>query len=180
VNIKEGIDINDAEKIIETELLRSFDDEDFDILTPEQILREINTILGAVQTVVSGIAAISLIVGAIGIMNAMFTSVLERTREIGIMKAIGARNSDIAAIFLAEAGIIGTVGGLMGVAIGTVLAFSVGAAAKAFGFPLLSIKVDPVTIIVALLFSFAIGSLAGLVPAMQAANLKPVDALRYE
>ena len=79
------------EKTSKTQLLRTFDDEDFDILTPEQILEEINNILGAVQAVFVGIATISLIVGAIGIMNAMFTSVLERTREIGIMKSIGAK-----------------------------------------------------------------------------------------
>ena len=123
---------------------------------------------------------ISLLVGAVGIMNSMFTSVLERTRDIGLMKAVGARNSDIATIFLAEAGIMGSIGGGIGIIIGTALAFAVGFAAKAFGFPLLKIQVDPVIVIVALLFSFLVGALSGILPALQAAKLKPVDALRYE
>jgi len=180
IHVKDGIDINDAQRTIERELLRSFDDEDFDILTPQQILDEINAILGAVQTVVAGIAAISLLVGAIGIMNSMFTSVLERTRDIGVMKAIGAKNTDIAGIFLAEAGIMGAIGGAIGILFGTALAFAVGFGAQAAGFPFLSIKVDFLTVIVALLFSFVLGAIAGLLPALQAAKLKPVDALRYE
>lgn len=180
VHVKDGIDINDAQQTIERELLRTFDDEDFDILTPEQILNEINAILGAIQSVVAGIAAISLLVGAVGIMNSMFTSVLERTRDIGLMKAVGARNFHIAAIFLTEAGILGTIGGVLGILFGMTLAYGVGFAAKAAGFPLLSIKLDPFTVLVALVVSFVVGAIAGLLPAMQAAGLKPVDALRYE
>ena len=180
VHVKDGIDINDAQQTIERELLRSFDDEDFDILTPAQILNEINAILGAIQSVVAGIAAISLLVGAVGIMNSMFTSVLERTRDIGLMKAVGARNFHIAAIFLTEAGIMGTIGGVLGILFGMTLAYGVGFAAKASGFPLLSIKLDPFTVLVALVVSFVVGAIAGLLPAMQAAGLKPVDALRYE
>ncbi len=180
VHVKEGISIEEAQKVIERELLRSFDDEDFDILTPEQILKQINQILGAVQAVFAGIAAISLLVGAVGIMNSMFTSVLERTRDIGVMKAVGAKNADIAAIFLAEAGIMGAAGGAVGIIIGTALAFGVGFAASTLGFPYLSIKVNYLVVVAALMFSFVIGAVAGLVPAMQAARLKPVDALRYE
>ena len=180
VKVKDGIAIEDAQKVIERELLRNFDDEDFDILTPEQILKEINAILGAVQSVVAGIATISLLVGAVGIMNSMFTSVLERTRDIGLMKAVGARNSNIAAIFFAEAGIMGVIGGVLGILLGTALAYGVGFAAKAAGFPLLSIRLDPVIVIAALLISFLVGAIAGLLPALQAARLRPVDALRYE
>ncbi len=180
VHVKEGIGVEEAREVIEQELLRSFDDEDFDIMTPQQILDRVNQILGAVNAVFAGIAAISLLVGAVGIMNSMFTSVLERTRDIGIMKAVGARNLDIAAIFLAEAGIMGAVGGAFGIAIGTALAFGAGFAADALGFPLLSIKIDYMMVLAALLFSFIIGAVAGVIPAMQAARLKPVDALRYE
>jgi len=180
VHVKDGIAIPDAQDIIERELLRTFDDEDFDIITPEQILQEINAILGAVQAVFAGIAAISLLVGAVGIMNSMFTSVLERTRDIGLMKAIGAKNSDIVLIFLAEAGIMGTIGGVIGIILGTALAFGVGFAAQSAGFPLLSIRIDIITILIALTISFAVGAISGLLPALQAAKLKPVDALRYE
>jgi len=180
VHVKDGIDITEAQDIIERELLRTFDDEDFDIITPAQILQEINSVLGAVQAVFAGIAAISLLVGAVGIMNSMFTSVLERTRDIGLMKAVGARNSDIALIFLAEAGIMGTIGGAIGIVLGTALAFGVGFAAQSAGFPLLTIKIDIITILIALAISFAVGGISGLLPALQAAKLKPVDALRYE
>ncbi len=180
VHVKEGIGIDEAKAVIEAELLKSYDDEDFDILTPQQILGQINRILGAVKAVFAGIAAISLIVGAVGIMNSMFTSVLERTRDIGVMKAVGARNSDIAAIFLAEAGIMGAVGGIFGIIIGTAFAFGAGLIAQEMGFPLLSIGIDYAMALAALIFSFVIGAIAGLVPALQAAKLKPVDALRYE
>ena len=180
VSVKEGIEINKARDSIEESLLRQYDDEDFDILTPQQILNQINDILGVVQSVFAGIAAISLVVGAIGIMNAMFTSVLERTRDIGVMKSVGAKNFDIAAVFLIESGTIGLVGGAAGVLAGTLLAFSVGSGASAFGFPLLKIEVDFQIIVFALAFSFFVGSLAGLLPALQASKLKPVDALRYE
>ena len=180
IHVKDGIDIKDAQDEIERELLRTFDDEDFDILTPEQILGQINNVLGAVQAVFAGIATISLLVGAIGIMNSMFTSVLERTREIGVMKSVGARNADIAAIFLAEAGMMGLLGGAIGIALGTALAFAAGRAATAFGFPLLSIQIDPMIVAVSLVFSFAIGAASGLLPALQASKLKPVDAIRYE
>ena len=122
-------------------------------------METIKSILGAVQGVVAGIATISLLVGAIGIMNSMFTSVLERTRDIGVMKAVGARNSDIAIIFLAEAGITGAIGGAIGIIIGTILAFSVGFAAEAFGFPFLSIRVEYIIVIAAIIFSFVIGAL---------------------
>jgi len=180
LHLKDGVDMEEGQKAIERELLKTFDDEDFDLITPAQMLEMVTQVLGIIQVVLGGIAAISLVVGAIGIMNAMFTSVLERTQEIGLMKAVGAKNSDIAMIFLAEAGIMGSVGGLIGILIGTALAFAVGMTASALGFPYISIKVNFVIIISVLIFSFAIGAISGLVPAIQAAKLKPVDALRYE
>ena len=180
ITVKDGIEINKARDSIEESLLREYDEEEFDILTPQQILEQINNILGVVQTVFAGIAAISLVVGGIGIMNSMFTSVLERTRDIGVMKSVGAKDTDIALLFLIEAGIIGLVGGIIGVLIGTLLAFLVGSGASAFGFPLLKIEIDLQIIAASLAFSFFVGTLAGLLPALQASKLKPVDALRYE
>jgi len=138
-------------------------------------------VLDIVQAVLVGIAAISLLVGGIGIMNTMYTSVVERTKEIGIMKAIGARNEDILYIFLFEAGLLGLVGGLIGVIIG--FGLSKGAeyiATISLGTNLLQASVDIWLVLGALLFSFVVGIASGVLPAYQASKLKPVDALRYE
>jgi len=131
------------------------------------------------QIVLVGIAAISLLVGAIGIMNSMYTSVLERTKDIGIMKAIGARNSAILQIFLFESGLIGLGGGIIGVALGTGLALLIGSFSQQAGF-LLNIKIEIAVLALGLLFAFVVGVLSGILPAYQASRLKPVDALRYE
>ena len=179
---------DDVEKVvanIERALRKSRDvdegKEDFKVQSSTSFLESLNTILSIVQTVLVGIAGISIIVGGIGIMNTMYTSVLERTKEIGVMKAIGAKNSDILAIFLLEAGLLGMVGGLIGIILGMGLAKLVELAAySAFGKSLIQASFPPYLIVGALLFSFIIGSISGIWPAMQASRLKPVDALRYE
>ena len=156
-------------------------EEDFRVQTSGQLAKSFTDVFGIVQAVLIGIAAISLVVGGIGIMNTMYTSVLERTKEIGIMKAIGARNSDILLIFLIESGLLGVAGGLIGVIIGISISKLVEIAAlNMLGSNLLKTSVSPVLIIGALLFSFIVGSLSGILPAIQASRLKPVDALRYE
>jgi len=155
--------------------------ETFSIQTSEQLLQTFSNIFGIVQAVLVGIAAISLLVGGIGIMNTMYTSVLERTKEIGTMKAIGAKNSDILQIFLFESGLLGLVGGAIGVILGILLGKIVSYIALiSLGTDLLQSSVTPQLIIGALTFSFLIGSISGVLPAMQAAKLKPADALRYE
>ena len=149
--------------------------------TAEQILGTFNNIFAVVQGVLVGIAGISLLVGGIGIMNTMYTSVLERTKEIGTMKAIGAKNSHILLLFLIESGLLGLVGGLIGVIIGLGMAKSAEYLATIYiGSPLLQASMDPIIIFGALAFSFLIGTLSGIFPAMQASRLKPADALRYE
>ena len=154
--------------------------EDFQIQTPQQIIKTFGIILFIVQAVIVGIAFISLIVGGVGITNTMYTAVLERTREIGIMKSIGARNSDILKIFLIESGTLGLVGGIIGVILGVALGKIVESIGKnVLGTELLIASFSPTLIIGALLFSFFIGSLSGLFPAIQASKLNPVDALRY-
>jgi len=154
--------------------------EDFEVQTPQQIVETFGIILFAVQAVIVGIAAISLLVGGIGITNTIYTSVLERTKEIGIMKSIGARNSDIFKLFFIESGILGMAGGIIGIVLGFGLGKLVENVGKAvLGTELLTPVFSPLLIISALLFSFLVGSISGLMPALQASKLNPVDALRF-
>ena len=154
-------------------------EEDFSVKTPLQQLSAINTILNIISIVISGIAAISLLVGGIGIANTMYASVLERTREIGVMKAIGARNSDILYIFLIEAGMLGLVGGMIGIFLGLGVAFLASYSANGFfGERIFVVGVNYSLIGFALAFSLVIGIFAGVFPALQASRLKPVEALR--
>ncbi|MFH1325354.1 MAG: ABC transporter permease [archaeon] len=156
-------------------------EETFDVQTSEQLLQTFQNVFGVIQSVLVGIAAISLLVGGIGIMNTMYTSVLERTKEIGTMKAIGATNNQILLLFLFESGLLGLVGGFIGTGIGIGLAKTAEYfAAQALGSDLLKASMNPLIFVGALSFSFVIGSLSGLLPARQAAGLKPVDALRWE
>lgn len=114
-------------------------------------------------------------------MNTMYTSVLERTKEIGTMKAVGAKNSDVLLIFLFESGLLGLIGGTIGVLLGIGLGKGVQLiATNALGTNLLQASITFPLVAGALLFSFLIGTLSGVLPAMQAARLKPADALRYE
>ncbi len=156
-------------------------EEDFNVQTAEQMIESFGSILSAVQAVVVGIAMISLMVGGIGIMNAMYTSVIERTQEIGVMKAIGAKNKDIMMMFLIESGMLGLVGGLIGVLIGLSMSLSVEYYAVHFlNQSFLKANTSPYLIGGALLFSFVVGCISGVLPALQASKLRPVEALRYE
>lgn len=157
------------------------DKEDFTVQTSEQLLSSFNAIFGIIQAIVIGIAAISLVVGAIGIMNTMYTAVLERTNEIGVMKAIGAKNEEILTIFLIESGLLGLVGGAIGVILGFLMAKGAEVVAnQALGTDLITAYFPPELVAGALLFSFIVGSVSGVFPAREAAMLAPVDALRYE
>ncbi len=156
-------------------------DEDFQVQTSEDLFASFTTILSIVQAVIIGIAAISLVVGSIGVMNTMYTAVLERTREIGIMKAVGAKNRDVMLLFLIESGLYGLVGGLVGIAFGLGMGKMVEFAATNFlGSELLKASTSPALILGALAFSFILGCISGVAPARQAARLNPVQALRYE
>lgn len=153
--------------------------EDFTIETPENILATLNTILMIVQGVLVGIAAISLFVGGIGIMNTMYTAVVERTKEIGIMKATGARRRQILLLFLVESGMLGLFGGLIGVSIGYGMSKLVEYIAfQIFESYLIRADFNLLLLVGMLIFAFVIGALSGVFPARQAAMLKPVDALR--
>ncbi len=155
------------------------DEEDFDIQTPENLLGSFSDIINIVQSVLIGIAAISLLVGGVGIANTMYTAVVERTKEIGIMKSVGAQNKDILQIFIIESGLLGAIGGLIGIVAGFALSKSVEIVAKNFlGTNLIEAYFSYYLFFGALLFSFVIGAVFGVLPAKQAASLHPVDALR--
>jgi len=172
-------DIPEVKERIIRVLKRAHGEEDFQIMTASQIQESAGAILGLVQAVLVGIAAISLAVGSIGIMNTMFMSVMERTREIGIMKAIGATNKRVRNIFLMEAGIIGAAGGLIGIGFGFTIAIVVGLVAESAGFPL-KVVPDLMLFFGALLFAMAVGMIAGYIPAKRAAEMDPVEALSQE
>lgn len=180
VQTTSGISVEEVGAKIEEKLLKSMQDDEFDVFTPEQLLKQIGAILGVIQLVLGAIAAISLVVGAIGIMNSMFTAVLERTQEIGVMKAIGATQGTMLYFFITEAGIMGVVGGIIGVMIGTIFSYIVQGGAGLAGYSLFKVQIDATFIISVIVFSFVIGLISGIIPAYRAAEMKPVDALRYE
>lgn len=183
VKVKDQKNIAGIKANIE-ELLRKERDvekgeEDFQVESPQQTLEALNSTLFAVQLFVYIIAAISLAVGGIGIMNTMYTSVLERTKEIGIIKSIGAGNSAIFTIFFIESGLLGTVGGMIGILLGMGFAYGISAIGRLFlGSNLIQTSIDPLLIVGALLFSFVLGTLFGVLPAYRASKLNPVDSLR--
>jgi len=152
----------------------------FTVFTREQAADMVGDIMLLLQVLVLGVASIAVIVGGIGITNTMYTSVRERTKEIGIIKAVGAKNSDISKIFLIESGIIGLIGGIGGIVLGIGLAKIVELYLQIHLAFHLEVVVSPVLIIFGLSFSFLVGCLAGYLPARRAAKLNPVDALRYE
>lgn len=153
------------------------DEEDFTVQTLEDAIETVTNILAIVQAVLSGIAAISLVVGSIGIMTTMYTSVIERTKQIGIMKAVGAKNSDIQLIFMMEAGILGLIGGTIGIILGGALSYGITQVGRQ-SIDFLKFFFPPELVVATLTFSFIIGSAAGFFPARQAAGLQPVEALR--
>lgn len=182
---KKGFDVEEVAENIKDALRDGRNEkkgrETFSVQSFSQLLETFTDIFAVVQTILVGIAAISLIVGGIGIMNTMYTSVLERTKEIGTMKAVGAKNSDILWIFLFESGLLGLVGGIIGILMGIGIGKTVEyIAAIQLGTPLLQAVFGFPLIVGALTFSFIIGAISGVLPAMQAAKLKPAEALRYE
>jgi len=177
--VKPGQDIALVKKRIEHELERERHNDDFEVLTPEQILQFLHTTLGLVRAILLSIAGVSLVVGAIGIMNSMYTAVRERTKEIGVMKSLGATNLDILMVFLIEAGMMGLAGGMLGVLFGNALSFFVQYQAAMSGFAILKISPNLGFILGGLLFALVVGACSGALPAKHAAELHPVDALRW-
>ena len=153
--------------------------DDFTVFSQQDFVETARTITNVLTIFLGGVAAISLLVGGIGIMNIMLVSVTERTREIGLRKAIGARRRDILIQFLTESSLLSLFGGLIGIGLGWLIAYVVGVVAKANNADLTPI-VGVDAILLATLFSTAVGLFFGIYPANRAANLEPVEALRYE
>jgi putative ABC transport system permease protein len=154
-------------------------DDDFTVRSQQDLLATANQVTGIFTLFLGGVAGISLLVGGIGIMNIMLVSVTERTREIGIRKAIGATRGNILAQFLTEATVLSVLGGLIGVALGVGIAKAISTLSAGGSFQLTSV-VGLDSVLLATLFATAIGLFFGIYPAYRAASLHPIDALRYE
>ncbi len=153
--------------------------DDFTVYSQQDFVATAQTVTSILTIFLGGVAGISLLVGGIGIMNIMLVSVTERTREIGLRKALGARKRDILIQFLAESSLLSLFGGVVGIGLGWLIAFVVGRIAAASNTPLTPV-VGLNAVLLATLFSTAVGLFFGLYPANRAANLEPVEALRYE
>ncbi|GEM_PF-260696 len=186
VIIEENHDIDvaiaDIEETLEETMVRrrGEDSPSFSVLSSQTAIEMIESVLGAVQTAILSLAGIAVIVGAVGIMNTMFTAVKERTREIGILKAVGAKRDQIAKLFLVEAGIVGLLGGTLGTLLGVGFVKLVEWGMRTS--PDITFVVEGYfswgLLVTVMISSFVLGSLSGYLPAKQATALKPVDALR--
>ena len=155
-------------------------EENFFVQSFEDALQTFGNIITIINSVLVLIAVISMIVAFVNIMNTMYTAVLERTKEIGIMKSIGARNEFIRFIFVLEAGLLGFIGGILGVILGFIVAKIGGTTAANAGFSLLKPTFPIWLTLGCIAFATLVGACSGYFPARQASKLKPVDALRYE
>jgi putative ABC transport system permease protein len=168
----------DIEKLLRERRDVKKGEEDFEVSTPDAILEQVNSVINSIQIFIVIIASISIIVGVIGIINTMTTSVLERKKEIGIMKAIGAKNKHVFFQFFVESGLLGFIGGLIGVVFGLLIGYFGTLGVNSFVGSTARPSIDWFLILFALVGSFLIGAIAGIIPAMRAANQNPVEALK--
>ncbi|MBA4421254.1 MAG: ABC transporter permease [Anaerolinea sp.] len=170
---------DEVSQILRTRHRTRLGEDDFSVFSQQDFVATAQSITGVLTIFLGGIAAISLLVGGIGIMNIMLVSVTERTREIGLRKALGARRKDILIQFLTESSLLSMIGGFVGIAFGFLIAIIVGRIAQASGTPFTP-NVSLNSVLMATIFSTAVGLFFGIYPANRAAALEPVEALRYE
>ena len=172
--------IEEAQQILrESHRLNARQENDFTLTNQEDVANIAGQVTGILTVLLSGIAGISLLVGGIGIMNIMLVTVTERTSEIGLRKALGARKMDIMIQFLTESGLLSMIGGILGIGLGWAFSFLIGNYAANSGVPLVPV-VQTDTVLLATLFSTLVGLFFGWYPAQKAANMEPVEALRHE
>lgn len=164
--------VNVAKARVKDSLLLRYKEDDFSVIEQTEILNAVGSIFGVLNSILVVIGGISLVVGGIGIMNIMYVSVVERTREIGIRRAIGATSKDILAQFLAESVILSLIGGLGGVALSFLIVLLIQSIFPAY--------IDLTSVLIAFGVSSLIGIIFGVFPARKAANLSPIEAIRYE
>ncbi|OGG00023.1 hypothetical protein A2Y99_02175 [Candidatus Gottesmanbacteria bacterium RBG_13_37_7] len=172
IKIANEEDVGAVKEEIKTVLLKRYEEDEFSVVEQTEILNAVSSIFSILNSVLVAIAAISLLVGGIGIMNIMYVSVIERVREIGIRRALGALAHDILVQFIAEAVILSLLGGLLGL----VLAFIVVLFIQKF-FPA---YIDLTSVLIAIIVSSVIGIIFGVFPAKKASDLSPIEAIRYE
>lgn len=182
VKIAQGYNVDLVAKQIKFELSKQESVQDFSVITPKKADRLAGNVLKIIELALIVIAIISLIVGAVGIMNTMYTSVLERTKYVGVMKALGATNEAILSLFLIESGIIGLVGGISGIILGVLSSFIIGLVVAGYGIPgMFSFaSLDFLGFFTVLFVTFVTGVVAGILPARRASKMEPAEALRYE
>ena len=178
VIIVEGYDVELAEENLRIFLENRLGEDSFDISSPTQLLEQASSILRVVQLSLGGIAFVALIVGALGIINMMYVIVTEKRKDIGIMKAVGARNRDILFLFVLQAGIFGLFGAILGIFLGSFAAIGFEVAAKASGYTFLEIAIEPQIAGSLLVFGFVIGAVSGFLPAYRASKVNIIDAIR--
>ena len=175
VQLSGSENIGQNAQIIKTLINRHhFKNDDFDLIIPYELLKQEEKERSIYNILIGSIAAISLLVGGIGIMNIMLATVMERTREIGVRRAIGARKKNIMQQFLAESMAISISGGLIGIVLGIMISLSISL------FTAVTTQITLYSIVVAFLFSVIVGISFGILPAKKAANLNPIDSIRYE
>ena len=179
-----GVVADAIEETLRERHKQTADTQTFTVISAKFFQEQISSILTTLTTFLGALGGISLIVGGIGIMNIMYVSVTERTREIGVMKAIGATNKTIMLLFLLESAIFGLLGGIIGDMLGIGLGYGISYSMQSFGPPRQTgetgIIIDPEILLFGAMFGLIVGMLAGFFPARKASKLQPVEALRYE